>query len=438
MREALARPRPEAIDRLLATIDMSESARRVAAAEAAALVTSIREALADESPVEALMREYDLGTDEGIVLMCLAEALLRIPDAETRDRLIRDKIGPADWRHHIGHSASPFVNASTWALALTGRTLQLAEGPNIWARLASRLGEPILREAVLRAMRLLGHQFVLGETVDQALDRAKPDERQGARHSYDMLGEAARTMDDADRYLRAYLKAAIGAIGHAAAGRGPIDGPGISVKLSALHPRYEPRQRQRVLAEIAPRLLVLAEAAAAANIGMTIDAEEADRLELSIELLETLLAAPTIAGWNGLGLAIQAYQDVPPSRWSTLLRNAPARPAAPADGPAGEGRLLGYRDQAGTGDRIGDYSVYTRKAATDLSYLAAANRIFAAGDALFGQFATSAPIASLRFADWPAIVPISNSSVSTGWERRFTTALPDRWVGRSPAASMPR
>jgi len=386
VRAALTEPEARTIGRLIADLSDPPPAYEAIAAEAGALIRSIRDALTEEGAVEALMREYDLGSEEGVVLMCLAEALLRIPDADTRDRLIRDKIGAADWTHHLGRSPSPFVNMSTWALALTGKAMRLADGPAVWARLATRLGEPIVRDALVRAMRLLGHQFVMGETIERALKRTAPAERQGARHSYDMLGEAARTMEDADRYFDAY-RTAIAAIGAASDGRGPIAGPGVSIKLSALHPRYEPRQRDRILAELAPRLLALAEAAAAANIGMTVDAEEADRLELSIELLDPILRAPSLTGWEGLGLAVQAYQkralplvDLVAERARAARRRLMVRLVK---GAYWDTEIK--RAQEGGQDY---YPVFTRKTATDVCYQAAAKRILAAPDAFFGQFAT--------------------------------------------------
>jgi RHH-type proline utilization regulon transcriptional repressor/proline dehydrogenase/delta 1-pyrroline-5-carboxylate dehydrogenase len=386
VRRCLSEPEATAIDRMIAQAAMPPALRGRIAHDAAGLISAVRQARGKESAIEALMREYDLRSDEGIVLMCLAEALLRIPDDETRDKLIRDKIGPADWAYHLGHSPSPFVNASTWALAITGKALRLTDGQAIWAKLAVRLGEPILRDALLGAMRLLGHQFVMGETIQKALKRAGAAEKAGARHSYDMLGEAARTAADADRYFEAY-RTAIRAIGSASNGRGPVAGPGISIKLSALHPRYEPRQRRRALTELQPRLLSLAEQAAAADMGLTIDAEEADRLELSIELLESLLGTPSLAGWDGLGLAVQAYQ----TRALPLIDLIAER--AKLHGRRLMVRLVkgAYWDsevkraqEAG----LERYPVFTRKAATDASYLAAAKRILAAGNSIFGQFAT--------------------------------------------------
>jgi len=243
--------------------------------------------------------------------MCLAEALLRIPDSQTVDRLIRDKIAAADWQSHLGHSASHFVNASTWALMLTGRLLRADEDDTdlrgAWHRFVARSSEPMVRQAMLAAMRILAGQFVIGRGIEEALERARAAERHGYRHSFDMLGEAARSAADAARYHAAY-RHAIAAIGKAAAGRPLAEAPGISVKLSALHPRYEMAQRERVGGELLPALTALAQQARAAGIGFTIDAEEADRLELSLDIIEALALAAELAGWDGLGLAVQAYQ----------------------------------------------------------------------------------------------------------------------------------
>src|SRR3546814_804893 len=244
--------------------------------------------------------------------MCLAEALLRIPDADTRDRLIRDKIGGADWKSHLGKSESLFVNASTWALMLTGRLVKMEdEDPrdlgDVLGRLAARSGEPAIRQAMIQAMRIMGRQFVMGRTIEEALERAESGAARGYRYSYDMLGEAARTMPDADRCFEAYADA-IRAIGGSANGGGPITGAGISVKLSALHPRYEFSQRDRALGELALRLKDLARMAKAADIGLTVDAEEANRLDLSLDVIEAVLDDPALDGWDGFGLAVPAYQ----------------------------------------------------------------------------------------------------------------------------------
>ncbi|MGE4220722.1 MAG: bifunctional proline dehydrogenase/L-glutamate gamma-semialdehyde dehydrogenase PutA [Alphaproteobacteria bacterium] len=371
---------------------LPEEARARIAARAEALVVAVREAGQGEGGLDAFLHEFALSSREGVVLMCLAEALLRIPDAETRDRLIRDKLGEADWSAHLGHSDSLLVNASTWALMLTGRVLRLdGEGPagdlpDLLGRFVARAGEPVIRQAVLSAMRILGGQFVMGRTIGEALKRAAPGERQGYRHSFDMLGEAARTAADAARYFDAYA-AAIDAIGRASAGRGPMAGPGISVKLSALHPRYEQAQRGRVLAELVPRLAALAARARDAGIGLTVDAEEADRLDLSLDAIEAVFADPALAGWEGFGLAVQAYQKraMPLLDWLAALADRVGRRLAV--------RLVkgAYWDseikRAQEGGQAG-YPVFTRKASTDVSYIACAKRLASSPKAFYPQFAT--------------------------------------------------
>jgi RHH-type proline utilization regulon transcriptional repressor/proline dehydrogenase/delta 1-pyrroline-5-carboxylate dehydrogenase len=256
------------------------AARKRVTTTATRLVEAVRKSAHTHGGLDAFLQEYELSNREGVILMCLAEALLRIPDADTRDRLIRDKIGDADWEEHLGHSRSFFVNASTWALMLTGRLVRLGEDERDLAgfvgRLIARSGEPVIREALVQAMRILGQQFVIGRTIGEALERAAEDEARGYRHSFDMLGEAARTMADADRYCAAYERAI------RAVGAGAVKEPGISVKLSALHPRFEPAQRGRVMRELAPRLLDLARLARSSGVGFTVDAEEADRLDLSL------------------------------------------------------------------------------------------------------------------------------------------------------------
>ncbi len=380
-------PEPTAITRLLEEFDVPQATRAGIERHATALIVAIRAAERESGPVDALMREYDLSTEEGLVLMMLAEALLRIPDGATRDLLIRDKLISADFAKHIGHSPSVFVNLSTRALALTGRTLKAAEDDQrIWPRLGAKLGEPMLRRAMLQAMAVVGGHFVLGRTIDEALSRARQNEKNGFRHSYDMLGEAALTNQDSERYFKSY-ETAIHAIGKASAKRGPIEGPGISIKLSALHPRYELRKRARALEELYPRILALAVKAKQYDIGCTIDAEEADRLDLSLDIIGRLIHAPELAGWNGLGLAIQAYSK----------RVLPLIDWLVTEATAADRRLMvrlvkgAYWDseikraqEAG----LDDYPVFTHKEATDLSYLVAARRILAAGDRLYGQFAS--------------------------------------------------
>ena len=256
------------------------------------------------------MHEFSLSSAEGVALMCLAEALLRVPDAATRDRLIADKIGHGDWRAHVGNSPSMFVNAAAWGLLLTGRLLPDAGTAGLGAALTGLLrrgGAPLVRRAADLAVRLLGRQFVTGQTIAEALDHAGAREARGYRFSYDMLGEGATGAADAERYFKGYADA-IAAIGRQAAGRGPIEGPGISVKLSALHPRYVRAQRERAMAELLPRVRALLVLAREQDIGFNIDAEESDRLDLSLDILEALALDPAFAGWDGIGFVVQAYQ----------------------------------------------------------------------------------------------------------------------------------
>jgi RHH-type transcriptional regulator, proline utilization regulon repressor / proline dehydrogenase / delta 1-pyrroline-5-carboxylate dehydrogenase len=307
-----------------ARLPAEEQAR--AQALAADLVQRVRGHAQNQGAIEAFMRQYDLGSEEGVLLMCVAEALLRIPDQETADKLIRDKLGDADWKKHMGESDSVLVNASTWGLMLTGRLVQLndltrADVRSAFKRLVGRVGEPVIRLAVRQAMRIMGHQFVMGRTIAEALNRSRKGANAAYRYSFDMLGEGALTAQDAARYLDAYRKA-IHAIGqHASPHRqgdaqGPsadvFAAPSISIKLSALHPRYEHAKRARVMGELAPAILELAQLAKSYGIGFTIDAEEADRLELSLDLIEKTFSDPSLDGWEGYGLAVQAYQKRSP------------------------------------------------------------------------------------------------------------------------------
>ncbi len=379
------------VGRLLDTVQWRSEAVERVDTRARDLVRRVREERVGKGGIDAFLHEYELSSEEGVVLMCLAEALLRIPDADTADRLIRDKLAHADWDRHLGHSQSVFVNASTLALMLTGRFVSIQDFQGlslrtILRRLMSRLGEPVIREAVNQAMRILGRQFVMGRTIREALRRAKDDEARGYVHSFDMLGEAARTAEDAERYLRRY-HSAIAAIGKYAAGRGPVDGPGISVKLSALHPRFEFAQRPRIMHALTGRLLELARQARDAGIGLTVDAEEADRLELTLEILETVSGDRSLAGWDGLGLAVQGYQK---RAWPLI--------AWLADMAQRHGRRLMVRLVKGAywdteikraQERgLDGYPVFTRKVCTDVSYLACAQRLLEHRDTLFPQFAT--------------------------------------------------
>ncbi len=357
--------------------------------------------------------------------MCLAEALLRIPDADTVDRLIRDKLAGADWQRHLGHSRLAVrqrldlgadADRAPAARDPARRTISALR----CAGFVARSGEPVVRQAVTAAMRILGRQFVMGRTIEEALERARPAERHGYRHSYDMLGEAARTAADAARYLAAY-EHAIGTIGAAAAGRPVADAPGISVKLSALHPRYEMAQRERVMRELPPSLLRSCRPRQEAGIGFTIDAEEADRLELSLDLVEALALAPELAGWDGLGLAVQAYQKraLPLIDWlADLARRGGRRLMVRlVKGAYWDSEIKRAQERG-----LDGYPVYTRKVATDVSYLACARRLLAAGPLFYPQFAThnahtarGGPRTGRRRA------AIGSSSACTAWARRCTT-----------------
>ncbi len=349
---------------------------------AAQLVQGLR-AAPQTGGVQALVQEYALSSEEGVALMCLAEALLRIPDAATRDALIRDKIGDGDWAAHLGGGRGPFVNAATWGLVVTAKLVQHEAG---LGALVARLGAPVIRRAVQQAMRLMGEQFVTGQTIAQALTRARKLEAQGFAYSYDMLGEAATTAQDAARYYADY-EAAIHAIGAASAGRGVYAGPGISIKLSALHPRYARAQAERVMAELLPRVRALALLARGYDIGFNIDAEEADRLELSLDLLEHLALDDALQGWDGLGFVVQAYGKRCPHviDWIVdLARRAGRRIMVRLV----KGAYWDAEIKRAQVDGLADFPVYTRKAHSDVAYIACAKALLAARDAVFPQFAT--------------------------------------------------
>jgi len=368
---------------------------RLSPAEASATQTLARElvnrirARPAGSGIDALLQEYALSTEEGVVLMCLAESLLRVPDTETADKLIRDKLGHGKWDEHLGKSQSLFVNASTFALMLTGRVVRLDETSRwdfegIWRKLVGRAGEPVIRQAVIYAMRILGRQFVMGRTIDEAFDNTERE----YRYSFDMLGEAAYTRADAERYLGAYRDALQNIAKKAERHDATVFArPSISVKLSALHPRYEYVKHDRVMRELVPTLISLAAEAKTAHLGFTVDAEEAERLDLMLDVFEALSAAPELQGWNGLGLAVQAYQKraLPVLAWLTELARAHKRriPVRLVKGAYWDTEI-----KRGQESGIADYSVFTRKAGTDVSYLACAHAMFAGGDALYPQFAT--------------------------------------------------
>lgn len=353
------------------------------------LVVAMRASRSHTSGIAALMHEFSLSSEEGIALMCLAEALLRIPDHETADRLIADKIGHADWQRHLGASPSLFVNATTWGLLLTGKWINSASQDDLdtaLTHLINKGGAALVRKAVDLAMRMLGNQFVAGKTIDEALAHSREHETQGYRYSYDMLGEAAMTAEDAATYYQSYA-AAIHAIGKSSDGRGIRNGPGISVKLSALHPRYVRSQRTRVMEELLPRLKSLLVLAKQYDIGINIDAEEADRLELSLDLMEALAFAPELAGFDGLGFVVQAYQKRCPCVIDYLID------LAQRSGRKFMVRLVkgAYWDNEIKRAQVeghSAYPVYTRKAYTDLSYLVCAKKLLAAGKLIYPQFAT--------------------------------------------------
>lgn len=339
--------------------------------------------------VEALIQEFSLSSQEGVALMCLAEALLRIPDRATRDALIRDKISHGDWRSHMGESSSLFVNAAAWGLMLTGKLVSVNSEQSLshaLTRLIGKGGEPLVRKGVNIAMRMMGEQFVSGQTIAEALANGRKFEEKGFRYSYDMLGEAAATAKDAQRYFQSYQHA-IHAIGKASQGRGIYEGPGISIKLSALHPRYSRAQRDRVMAELLPRLLDLARQARQYDIGLNIDAEEADRLELSLDLLEALCFDEELMGWNGIGFVVQAYQKRAPFVIDYLIDLA-KRSNHRLMVRLVKGAYWDTEIKRSQIDGLEGYPVYTRKVHTDVSYLACARKLLSAPQSVYPQFAT--------------------------------------------------
>jgi RHH-type proline utilization regulon transcriptional repressor/proline dehydrogenase/delta 1-pyrroline-5-carboxylate dehydrogenase len=385
---AYRRPEAECVPALVAQAEMPASISAAARSTARELALKLR-SKRTRGVVETLLQEYALSSQEGIALMCLAEALLRIPDSATRDALIRDKVGSGDWQSHLGGGRSLFVNAATWGLLLTGRLVATSSEStlsSVLTRLVARSGEPVVRGGVNIAMRLMGEQFVLGQTIADALANSRKWEAKGFRHSYDMLGEAALTARDAERYLRDYEQA-IHAIGKSAQRRGIYEGPGISIKLSALHPRYSRAQRHRVMEELLPRLGHLARLARRYDIGLNIDAEEADRLELSLDLLESLCFDPTLQGWNGIGFVVQAYQKRAPYVLDFLIDLA-QRSRRRLMVRLVKGAYWDSEIKRAQLDGLEGFPVFTRKTHTDVSYLACARKLLSAPQAVFPQFAT--------------------------------------------------
>lgn len=386
--EAYRSSEPDFLAPLLDEATLPEDVRAAVRGTAEALVKMLR-AHPRGNGVEALVQEYALSSQEGVALMCLAEALLRIPDDATRDALIRDKIASGRWSGHLGGDRSLFVNAATWGLVITGKLVGSVDDRGLRAaltRLVARAGEPVIRKGVDLAMRMMGEQFVLGQTIAEALERSRPVEARGFRYSYDMLGEAAMTAADAARYYAAYEQA-IHAIGRAAGGRGALEGPGISIKLSALHPRYSRAQADRVMGELLPRMRELTLLAKGYGIGLNIDAEEADRLELSLDLLESLALDDALAGWDGLGFVVQAYGKRCPFviDWIVDLARRSGRRIMVR---LVKGAYWDTEIKRAQIDGLSDFPVYTRKVHTDVAYIACARRLLAARDAVFPQFAT--------------------------------------------------
>ena len=382
----------ECVNSLLELARLDGDARQRITGKAMLLVERVREATAGKGGVEALMQEYDLSSEEGVVLMCMAEALLRIPDSDTADKLIADKLAEGDWAAHKGQSRSFFVNASTWGLMLTGKVVQVDDdvkkNPAGFVRdMVARLGEPVIRTAVRQAMRILGFQFVMGRTIEEALERAETKAHKSYRHSYDMLGEAALTAKDAARYFDAYASAIRAIAESVKLGESVFAAPSISVKLSALHPRYEFAQRARVMEELVPRVLSLAKQAKQGGISLTIDAEEADRLEISLDVIEAVYRSPELEGWEGLGLAVQAYQKraLKLVEWVVSLARDVGRrmPVRLVKGAYWDSEIKRAQERGLVG-----YPVFTRKASTDVSYLACARKLLASADVVYPQFAT--------------------------------------------------
>jgi RHH-type proline utilization regulon transcriptional repressor/proline dehydrogenase/delta 1-pyrroline-5-carboxylate dehydrogenase len=375
------------VPRLRAAARTDAATDRAIEARATHLIEGIRDRAGGIGGLEDFLRDYGLSTKEGLALMVMAEALLRVPDTATQDALIEDKIGAGDWANQKAEHDTWLVSAATWGLGLSARIVHPSESPGgILSGLTHRLGAPAVRQGVRQAMRILGHQFVLGETIEEALKRARPARDRGFRHSYDMLGEGARTWDDARRYAQSYARA-IDAIGRAAGNRPLPDRPGISVKLSALHPRYDPRKRREVMQDLVPRVVELARAAKSWDLNFTIDAEEAARLELSLEVIAAVFADEELRGWDGFGLAVQAYQKraLAVIDWvADLARAHDARMMVRLV----KGAYWDTEVKLTQVEGAEDFPVFTRKAATDLSFEACAARMLAHRPAIYPQFAT--------------------------------------------------
>lgn len=389
MRDAYRMDESSCVNELIDQLDLTPELSQKIEALAQQLIERVRAQAGQKSGIEAFMRHYDLSTDEGIVLMCIAEALLRIPDVETENLLIRDKLMGANWRRHLGKSESRFVNWATRGLVFTGKILKTPEEgyfKNLWQNLIRKSGEPIIRKAVCEAIKLLGEQFVLGRTIEEALKNSKPYEEKGYSFSYDMLGEAAKTQEDAERYFQAY-KNSIEALGQSHNGEFSFHGPSISVKLSALYPRYEFIKNKLVVSYLSDRMFELCFLAKKMKISVCIDAEEADKLEMSLAIFENVFKRPELQDWPGLGLAVQAYQKRAYYLIERLIQ------LARDVGKKIPLRLVkgAYWDTEIKLSQVGgfsDYPVFTRKVNTDVSYLSCAKLMLSAPDAFYSQFAT--------------------------------------------------
>ena len=387
----------ETLAKLLPVARMTGEAKERVMSEARRLVESVRKRRQNEGGMQSFLQEYDLSSQEGVLLMCVAEALLRIPDAATADRLIKDKFAQGNWSRHLGQSDSLLVNAGTWGMMLTGRLVTVApdgiQDIGGWlGRLAARAGEPVVRMALTQGMKLMAEQFVMGRNIHDALERSQSDDQARYRHSFDMLGEAALTEDDAERYFTAYQDAICAIAKTVKPGQSAIEAPGISVKLSALHPRYEHAQRTRVMAELLPRVQTLAEQAMHGGIGLALDAEEAERLEISLEIFGTVFCSPALNGWEGFGLAVQSYQKraFAVVDWLTHLAQREAETHGNkritvrlVKGAYWDSEIKRAQMQGFSG-----YPVFTRKNNTDVAFLACAARMLAAPQAFHCQFAT--------------------------------------------------
>lgn len=378
----------QVLENLMRSTPIDTSLREKIVSRATQLVEDIR---ASDKPglMEAFLAEYGLSTDEGVALMCLAEALLRVPDAETMDALIEDKIAPSSWGEHLGKSSSSLVNASTWALMITGKILKEDEQEgitNVLRGAVKRLGEPLIRTAVKQAMKELGSEFVLGRTIQEAIERGQKHKAKGYTYSYDMLGEAALTAQDAQQFFDAYQRA-IGELAEHCQSHDIRENPGISIKLSALHPRYEVSQRERVMIELVESTRQLARQAKAAGMGFNIDAEEADRLDLSLDVIEAVLRDPELAGWNGFGVVVQAYGKRCPEviEWLYQLATELDRKIMVR---LVKGAYWDTEIKLAQTEGLAGFPVYTQKAATDVAYVSCAKKLLGLTDRIYPQFAT--------------------------------------------------